>query len=245
MNWATNFAPAIVPIVLPAIFWAGYHYYKDRHLPEPIAHLALAFSLGVLSFWFGTLLYAALEVVNLRFDAYELAEANPAGLFFYVIFAIGLIEEGVKILPFVVVVLRFREFDEPIDGIIYASFIALGFAAVENLHYLQYVTGMEAMARGFAGPVVHIVFASIWGYYIGCAWLDRKRLLHAIFGSLAVTALLHGAYDYIAIALPATALPLAALLILGIWLWRLRLIRHLHRRSGHDLPANDGMPRTR
>ena len=221
----------LCPVILPVLFWAAYHYYKDRHLPEPFLHLLLAFVLGVGSFYLGRFLYQALDLVNLRFDAYILAEQNLAALFAYAVFAIGIIEELAKLLPFLIVVLRFREFDEPIDGIIYASFIALGFAAVENIQYLEMVSTTEALARGFAGPVVHIVFASIWGYYVGRAWLRRRNFGLTIAAALGFTALLHGIYDFIVIALPTPALPVAALIILGIWLWRLVLIRDLHARA--------------
>ena len=44
---------------------------------------------------------------------------------------------------------RFRDFDEPIDGLIYASFIGLGYAAVENIHYLDFLTPLESAARSF------------------------------------------------------------------------------------------------
>jgi RsiW-degrading membrane proteinase PrsW (M82 family) len=218
----------LLPVILPLLFWACYHYYKDRHLPEPVGHLLLAFGLGVASFYLGLLMYRALGLVNLRFDAYLLAETNLPGLFAYSILAIGVIEELAKMIPFLVLVIHFREFDEPVDGIIYASFIALGFAAMENIQYLNFVSNGEAWARGFAGPVVHIVFASIWGYYIGRAYLRRKFLGRTIFAALAFTAILHGVYDFVVIALPASALPVAAFLIVGIWLWRLRLIRDLH-----------------
>jgi RsiW-degrading membrane proteinase PrsW (M82 family) len=218
----------LLPVILPLLFWACYHYYKDRHLPEPPGHLLLAFGLGVASFYLGLLMYRALGLVNLRFDAYLLAETNLPGLFAYSILAIGVIEELAKMIPFLVLVIHFREFDEPVDGIIYASFIALGFAAMENIQYLNFVSSGEAWARGFAGPVVHIVFASIWGYYIGRAYLCRKFLGRTIFAALAFTAILHGVYDFVVIALPASALPVAAFLIVGIWLWRLRLIRDLH-----------------
>jgi RsiW-degrading membrane proteinase PrsW (M82 family) len=155
-------------------------------------------------------------------------------LYAYSVLGIGMIEESVKILPFMLVVLRFKEFDEPIDGIIYASFIALGFSALENIYYLDSLTTAQAYARGFAGPVVHIVFASIWGYYIGKAHLLGKPLLPVVLGSLGLTALLHGTYDFIAIGLPTTALPLVALLIVGLWVWRLFLIRDLHFAAKQD-----------
>jgi RsiW-degrading membrane proteinase PrsW (M82 family) len=227
----------VASVILPVLFWAWYHYHKDRHLPEPVSHLILTFGFGIVAFYLGRWMYEALDLVNLRYDAFLLAETNRPGLFAYAVFIIGPVEELAKLIPFLVIVLRFKEFDEPIDGIIYASFIALGFAAVENIQYLQFVTGFEALARGFAGPVVHIVFASIWGYYIGRAYLRKESLTRTAVSTLVVAAILHGVYDFVVIALPASALPITALLILGIWLWRLRLIRDLHEKApvpGHD-----------
>jgi RsiW-degrading membrane proteinase PrsW (M82 family) len=218
----------ILPVVLPAMFWAIYHYRKDHNLPEPLGHLALAFGLGVVAYYLAGLMYQALGFFGLRMDAWALAETNLPGLFLYAVLGIGVIEESAKMLLYVLVIIRFREFNEPIDGIIYASFIALGFALVENLNYLQFLTAKEALGRGFAGPVVHIVFASIWGYYIGRAWLCGKKLLPILLAALAFTAFLHGVYDFIVIALPPPALAITAVLITGLWVWRLSLIRDLH-----------------
>jgi RsiW-degrading membrane proteinase PrsW (M82 family) len=220
----------LLPVILPIAFWAAYHIHVDRHLPEPATHLALAFALGVASFFLGMLMYRGLGVLGLRFDAYELARGNLPGLFLFAVLGIGVIEESVKLIPFLAVVLRFREFDEPIDGIVYASFIALGFAAVENFNYLQFLTTSAAYARGFVGPVVHIVFASIWGYYIGRAWLRRRRVALTVFASLAFSALIHGIYDFAVIGLPQPGMAIAAFLIAGLWVWRLFLIRDLHAR---------------
>ncbi|HMB60590.1 MAG TPA: PrsW family intramembrane metalloprotease [Xanthomonadales bacterium] len=218
----------LLPVFLPVMFWAAYHRHADRHLPEPASHLLLAFCLGIGSFYVGLYGYIALDLVGLRFDAYELAESNLPGLFAYSLLVIGIIEESAKLLPFLVVILHFKEFNEPIDGIIYASFIALGFAAVENIYYLEFLTRTEAYARGFVGPVLHIVFSSIWGYFIGRAFLRKRHRMLTIGASLLFAALLHGVYDFIAIGLPATALPIAAALIIIAWIWRLRLIRDLH-----------------
>lgn len=221
----------LAPIVLPLAFWAWYHYHKDRHLPEPVGHLLIAFLLGVLAFLLGALMYRGLGAVGLRYDAYALAESNLAGLALYALLVIGPIEELAKCLPFLLVILRFREFDEPIDGIIYASFIALGFAAVENFYYLDFLTLPEAIARGFAGPLVHITFASVWGYYIGRAWLRQRHFAGVVLASLAATALLHGGYDFLVIAMPYAALPTAALLIVCLWIWRVMLLKDLHERA--------------
>ena len=120
----------IAPIAVPVLFWAVYHYHKDRHLPEPVGHLLLAFGLGIAAVYVSSALYAGLGFIGLRFDAGYLAETNSWALLAYSLLAIGPIEEVAKLLPFLLVVLRFREFDEPMDGIIYASFIGLGYAAI-------------------------------------------------------------------------------------------------------------------
>ncbi len=51
----------ICPIVIPVIFWAICHYHKDRHLPEPLGHLLLAFGLGMLAAGISQALYIGLE----------------------------------------------------------------------------------------------------------------------------------------------------------------------------------------
>ena len=234
-----HYSVLALPIILPVLFWACYHYYQDRHLPEPLSHLLLAFALGVGSFYLGMLMYRGLDLVHLRYDAYLLAETNLPGFFAYAVLVIGVIEELAKLTPFLLIVVHFKEFDEPIDGIIYASFIALGFAAVENIQYFQFLTSLEAFARGFAGPVIHIVFASIWGYYIGRAYLCRRALGRTVIAALACTAILHGSYDFVVIAMPAPALPVAAFLIVGIWVWRLLLIRDLHTLPAGPCPEDD------
>ncbi len=122
----------IVPVILPVFFWAVYHYHKDRHLPEPVGHLLMAFLFGVLAAGISQSLYLSLEPLGLRYDAGFLAETNTLGLLAYALLVIGPVEELSKLLLFVLIVIRFKEFDEPLDGIIYASFIGLGYAAIEN-----------------------------------------------------------------------------------------------------------------
>jgi len=222
------YTQCLLPVILPILFWAIYHIHKDRHLPEPAGHLLLALALGVGSFYLGLEMYTALGHMGLRYDAFALAENNRFGLFLYSILAIGPIEELAKFIPFWLIILRLREFDEPVDGIIYASFIGLGFAAVENIYYLRFLSGIEAWGRAFVGPVLHIVFASIWGYYIGRAYLCRRSFFKTCMLALAFAAVLHGIYDFVVIGWAPRALPIAALIIIAVWIWRLKEIRYLH-----------------
>jgi RsiW-degrading membrane proteinase PrsW (M82 family) len=224
----------ICPIVIPVIFWAVYHYHKDRHLPEPLGHLFLAFGLGMLAAGLSQALYIGLEPLGLRFDAGAPADTSVAAFFAYAMLAIGPIEEVSKLLLFVMVILRLKEFDEPLDGIIYASFIGLGYATVENWQYLDYLTPTEAYARGFASPVIHILFASIWGHWIGCAFLERRSIVVAAVIGFAIAASLHGLYDFVVILNPHNSLPIAAAGIVAIWIWRLKLMHRMHKDASQD-----------
>ncbi len=221
----------ILPVVVPVIFWAAYHYHKDRHLPEPPLNLALCFGLGIGSAFLSKLMYTGLEPLGLRYDAVALGADNPLGLLAYALLAIGPIEELAKLLPFALVVLRLKAFDEPLDGLVYASFSALGYAATENVYYLDYLTPLESAARGFAGPVVHILFASIWAHRITQAWLKRKSIGWALISGFVLSALLHGFYDFLVLLNPVSALPIAAAMIIGLWIWRLILMRRLHHEA--------------
>lgn len=239
--------PLLLPIVLPVLFWGAYHYHKDRHLPEPAVNLILCFALGLLAAGVSQGLYIALEPFGLRYDAFALADSNTLGLFAYAMLVIGPIEEVAKLLPFVVLVIRFRAFDEPMDGLIYASFIGLGYATAENLNYLDFLTPLEAAARGFAGPVVHILFASIWALWISRARLANASILWPAVAGLTLASALHGLYDFLVLMQPIAALPMAAGLIVSIWIWRLRLLRRYHRdavRDGVDGDPSADQPRS-
>ena len=211
-------------IVAPALFWALYHYYRDRHRPEPVTHTALAFGLGALSGALGQQLYNGLQWLGLWQDPYQLANDSLLGLLAYSVLGIGLVEESAKLLPFLIIAFKLEHFDEPVDGIIYAAFVALGFATYENLFYLDYLSTGEQLARGITGPLVHIMFASLWGYPIGRAILAGRPLMPAVITGLATSAAIHGVYDFLVIGLPAWARVVAAALILAVWLRRMALI---------------------
>ncbi len=226
----------IFPILVPFLFWAAYHYYHDRHRPEPVFNLLLCAGLGVAASYLSRYLYLGLELLNLRYDAVELAFTSLPALFAYAVLGIGVTEELAKMLPFLIVVLRFKALDEPLDSIVYGSFLALGFSLMENLHYTDFLSRNEAIARGFAGPLVHIVFTSVWAYHIGLARLEGRSVVAAAVIWLAAAAVLHGIYDFVVLGFPAPALIVAALVIVGVWLWRLALIRRLNdaRRAATD-----------
>lgn len=222
-----NLSLLAFPVIVPLLFWASYHYYHDRHRPEPLLNLAACVALGAAAAYLNRYMYLGLDFLGLRYDARLLATESLSGLLAYAVLVIGLGEELAKMLPFLLVAIRFKAFDEPLDAIIYVSFIALGFALVENLHYAAFLPPGEATARGFAGPLVHMTFAAIWAYPVGLAKLKRRPVVLAAAGWLTISALAHGLYDFVVLGFGVRLLPLAALSIATLWIWRLLLIRRL------------------
>lgn len=224
MHWA----PLTAMIAGPALFWGAYHLYKDRHRPEPAGFLLLSYGLGVAGGWLAGQGYFLLDGLGLRYDPYALAAEDLTLLLVYAVFGIGLLEEGAKFLPFWLIGIRHHHFDEPIDGIIYASFGALGFASHENLHYLPWMSGWEGVGRAIASPMVHVLFASIWGHAVARAHHRGHPVLPAALFGLFLAALAHGVYDFFVIGMPGWAGIASTGVIALVWTWRMRLIRALH-----------------
>lgn len=220
-------ASIIAAVMFPALLWGAYHYYRDRRQPEPITHAVLAIAAGAAGGLLGQGLYRVLDWLGLWRDAYALAQADLVALFAYAVLGIGVIEETAKLIPFALLALTLKAFDERVDGIIYSGLVALGFAAFENVFYLEFATPAENLARAFTGPLVHIVFASLWGYPIGLAVLARRMLWLPILTGITAAVVLHGVYDFCVLGLPGWARFAAALIIVAAWLRNVHLVEYV------------------
>ena len=121
--------------------------------------------------------------------------------------------------------LKLKEFDEKIDGIIYASIIALGFASYENARYLAYLEGFELFGRAIASPLTHTIFSSIWGYTVGIAHMKHKSVAVASLKGLVLAAIIHGLFNFFTTS--SVLRIISSLLILVIWIWRIRVMDKL------------------
>lgn len=217
-------------IIAPAVFWIGYFYYKDRFQPEPLRNLGLSYVFGFFAAFACFLFYGLLPSIGLPDDPSALMEKNTIQFLIYSLVVIGLVEEFFKFLPFILIVARFKAFNERIDGIIYASMIALGFASFENLFYLSHLEGLAQFGRAFASPLTHTIFSSIWGFTAGAARIHDKSVFKASLIGLSAAAFLHGIFDFFTTS--SALRVVASLLILIIWIWRIRILEGSnHRKS--------------
>jgi RsiW-degrading membrane proteinase PrsW (M82 family) len=134
-----------------------------------------------------------------------------------------------------------REFDGVVDGIIYATFIALGFAATENVvYYARAILDPHANAlaqtfvlRGILGPWGHPLYTSMTGIGFGIARESTqawKKWL-APFGGYCLAVAMHftwNAAGTISSGLFIVMLPLWFMLVLGF----LAIVIVLVRRKG-------------
>ncbi|MEX0332819.1 MAG: PrsW family intramembrane metalloprotease [Puniceicoccaceae bacterium] len=217
-------------LLIPCFFWGGYHYYKDRHQPEPIGMLVLAVVLGFISAYIGIIFYILLANAGVDHDPFGLAETSISGLFWYTVLVIGPVEEFAKFIPFALILTRMKHFDEEVDGIIYAAFVGLGFALNENIYYLSMLEGGQAVARSLISPIIHALFASIWGYTYGFAGRYKLPAPVVILLGLLLSSFVHGVYDFYVFAVSVYGSLAAPLIVLIIWIWRMRFLRDHHKK---------------
>jgi len=181
---------ALLVAFIPSSLWLWLFYRRDRWDPEPKERVIRVFLLGALAAGPVYFLQGALPL--------------PPTILHEFFIRVALIEEAFKLLPVLWIAWRMPDFDEPMDGLIYAVSAALGFAAAENAVYALHHGNLLAIVRGFTTTFVHLSLSGLVGYAIGLARCGRPyRTLVAIAAFVAAVAL-HGAYNlFIAVgALP-------------------------------------------
>ncbi len=179
--------------ILPAFLWMIYFYRSDRYAPEPKKLVARTFLVGAL--------VGAAMVFSLKELPFY------ASILTLSVFIAPVTEETAKFLCVRWTVYDRKEFDEPVDGMVYATAAALGFASVENIIYVLNSwasggaeTGVLVLAgRSVLSVPAHALFSSLWGLALG--WhKKRKTLRSALLVVLGLMGgmVLHGLFNYLA-----------------------------------------------
>lgn len=221
------------------LFWALYWDMKDRGRPEPRGRLVAAFLVGCASALLALGLYAVLPALGVRTQA----SSAPSSVLFVCFAVVGPVEEVSKFALARAVVFRWKAFDERVDGVVYGSAVAHGFAAVENLFWLPGLGVRDALVRALVLPLVHTLFAAIWGLGTARALLDsRSRAARFAWqaGSLVVAVLLHGAYDAV-LALGASPYVVAGWILVH-WVSVIAAARHAVSRDRSVAAARVATP---
>ena len=93
-----------------------------------------------------------------------------------------------------------KDFNEPIDGIVYGVTASLGFATLENFYYIylladyfQTSSMSLAIARSFSAVPAHAVFGVFMGYFFMRYTFIKKG--DNLFFAFIIPFVLHGCYN--------------------------------------------------
>ncbi|MFM7662040.1 MAG: PrsW family glutamic-type intramembrane protease, partial [Bacteroidota bacterium] len=120
----------LIASVSPVLIFMYLIYVRDT-IKEPLSTLFRAFFAGILS----VVLAVILGQLISPFGEF-LKESAMGDSFFNAFITAGLIEEFSKFLLLYLFIWNHKNFDQNYDGIIYAVFVSLGFALVENILYV-------------------------------------------------------------------------------------------------------------
>lgn len=158
------YARWIVPSLVTALLLLAVVFFSDRRR-EPLHMVLMTFALGVVA----KLVTAWVEGRAAAWTGLDLSvrDAGHAGALVFVFGFVAPVREAAKVAA-MWPAFRSRHFDEPVDGIVYASCAALGFAAVENALTLRaQPVGLIWLARTAVALPAHVFFACAWGYALG------------------------------------------------------------------------------
>lgn len=199
---------------LPSLLWLWFWLKEDHQNPEPKKMIFATFICGGLSVFLAFFLeklsspdFSVSSLENINIDFSSLGEALRLSLPILSLFFVwALIEEFVKYLAALIAAFRSKQFDEPVDSMIYMITAALGFAAVENSLFLLKtlnigMNGFEFLLNGnlrFLGAtLLHIFSSAVIGAAIGLSFqmTGWKKSLRIILGVL-LASLLHAFFNF-------------------------------------------------
>ncbi|MCK9592071.1 MAG: PrsW family glutamic-type intramembrane protease [Methanoregula sp.] len=167
--------------IAPALFILWYVYRKDSYEPEPLHQVVRVFLLGAF-----VVIPAAL-----------IESPFPSGIITSSVVA-PVVEELLKFSVVFFFVYRLPEFNEPVDGIVYAAAAGLGFAAVENIVYVLDGGIAVGIIRAVASVPGHMIFSCTWGFALGIAKFRSEPSARGgiITAGVAGAILLHGVFNF-------------------------------------------------
>jgi protease PrsW len=200
----------LVLAILPGLAISYWVYQQDKYEKEPHYMLFICFLWGCIS-----------TIPAFLGQVYFKETEDPDSFlttFLFTFFVISLTEEVSKFL-----FLRFYAypkdaFNEPMDGIVYAVMVGMGFATLENVLYVLGENGgiSTAIGRAFTAVPAHAAFATMMGAYVGLAkFVPEKRDQYMLTG-IVLAVFFHGLYDFFLIQKSFEGLAILSIIALSI-----------------------------
>lgn len=182
-----TFISVLAGAAAPGLALLSYIYLKDRYQAEPLHLVGRLFLFGLLLV-FPVMLFQRGTAMLLGDDPVAFAFLTTAA-----------VEETAKWLIILITVFRHAEFDEPYDGIVYATAVSLGFATMENLFYVlsEPYSLSTILLRAILPVSGHALFGIIMGYYFGRAKFFKYDKARYLAYALIFPVFWHGLFDFV------------------------------------------------
>lgn len=170
--------------LVPSLIWLFYIYRRDRLEPEPWPAVLGVFVLG------GLLSYGAVGPLTRGLNVHEWMYRSPFAQAVGTMCIIAPLQELCKYLAVRYTVYLTEEFDEPIDGVVYATAAGLGMATVINIAFVvesESILPLAGATHIAVTALVHVATGTLLGYGLGRArLLQRGQVWLAFWFSAAV-----------------------------------------------------------
>ena len=221
-------ATALPPVILGLIIW------KSDRFQEPGKFLFASFLLGVaiifpLDFFIIVTEHILAQLLHLDIELYRDWDSKTGAVFpvaeaaFQNFFRAAFLEEGLKFALLIFFCVRLADLNEPMDAIVYGAAIGLGYAAIENVGYLNIEVcnsppwSIEGVRCRYYPLVMHLGFGVVMGLFLSQNLFEERSLFKRrlmLILSLVIPVIFHGVYNYYG---TADIFPmLTAILVIGV-----------------------------
>lgn len=177
--------------ILPALLWLWFWLHEDRLHPEPRERIIKTFFAGMLAVFFA--FFIEQKIQN--------SFSNNASLQY---FLWACTEEILKWLAAYWIAFKSRDYDEPMDAVIYMITAALGFSALENsLFLISSLTQFNLLTflatgnmRYIGATLLHVLSSGVLGLLIGFSFWKNKfvKTTYLVVG-IIISTLLHTSFN--------------------------------------------------
>lgn len=227
-----NLTLLLISALTPIIVLICYIYIRDKHQREPVKELFKAFGLGILSVFVSLIISTPLELLGL----FSNSPSTLGGCIATSFLGAAIPEELAKFFMFWLLVRNNRFFDEKMDGIVYASIVSLGFAALENVMYLatNYDSWLEVgITRALFSVPGHFFFGVLMGYYYSLVRFCPSVPKSYRWLVLVAPILAHGLFDTILFS--TSVAPGIGLILMIVFLV---FCNSLRKRASHSIKSH-------
>lgn len=224
-------SPFLIPALFTALIW-GF-ILNSFWVPSRarIAMSLIAFFLGIFS---ATLTLFAVVIQGNIHGFVRTETDTELSQFLYFLVGVGLREETIKLLCFVPLLGWLRKKNDPVEALILAGMVGLGFAVNENIGYFQDPgASFASLGRLLTANPVHFSLTGVAGFYLARMIQRKGHGMEEFLIAFIAVVFAHGIYDSV-IVIEAFQIysPLSVILVAAIayqYFDRLRDSIHIHQ----------------